>query len=96
MHVVPYALTPNSQLWPRSLNTQIGDTPGCIYLIISDIGIPTGEGLDSLHNGYGLLERFYSLYDTTKQQVGLAATKEVAHDFRRCVVMHSSIQACLI
>lgn len=68
-----YALTPNAQLWPRSLNTQIGGTAGSIYLIVGNLGTPSGQGLDFI-NGYAFLERFYSVYDTTNQQVGLATT----------------------
>ncbi|KIJ89574.1 hypothetical protein K443DRAFT_623275 [Laccaria amethystina LaAM-08-1] len=70
---VSYTLTPNAQLWPRSLNIQIGGTAGNIYLIVGDIGAPSGSGLDFI-NGYGFLERFYSVYDTTNEQVGFATT----------------------
>ncbi|EDR01383.1 aspartic peptidase A1 [Laccaria bicolor S238N-H82] len=70
---VLYTLTPNAQLWPRSLNTQIGGTAGSIYLIVGDLGSASGEGLDFI-NGYAFLERFYSVYDTANQQVGLATT----------------------
>lgn len=32
-----YPLTPNGQIWPRSLNTYIGGTTGSIYLIVGDV-----------------------------------------------------------
>lgn len=34
----------------------------------------SGQGLDFI-NGYAFLERFYSVYDTTNQRVGLAPTE---------------------
>ncbi|KAH7930919.1 acid protease [Leucogyrophana mollusca] len=68
-----YALTPNGQIWPRSLNTYIGGTSSYVYLIVNSIGTPSGEGLDFI-NGYTFLERFYSVFDTTNSQVGFATT----------------------
>jgi cathepsin E len=68
-----YGLTPNGQIWPRALNTAIGGTSGSIYLIVGDIGSPSGSGLDFI-NGYSFLERFYSVFDTTNQRVGFATT----------------------
>ncbi|KAF8899045.1 aspartic peptidase A1 [Infundibulicybe gibba] len=70
---VVYELTPNAQLWPRSLNAAIGGTADSIYLIVANIGTLTGEGLDFV-NGYAFLERFYSVFDTTNKRVGLATT----------------------
>jgi cathepsin E len=70
---VTYEFTANAQLWPRSLNTFIGGTSGNIYLIVADLGTPTGHGLDFI-NGYTFLERFYSVYDTANSRVGLATT----------------------
>jgi cathepsin E len=68
-----FELTPNAQIWPRVLNELIGGTAHHIYLIISDIGTPTGQGLDFV-NGYTFLERFYTVFDTTQRRVGLATT----------------------
>ncbi|KAI9439326.1 aspartic peptidase A1 [Lactarius indigo] len=65
--------TANAQIWPRSLNTFIGGTAGSIYLIVNDIGSPTGSGLDFI-NGYTFLERFYAVFDTTNNRVGFANT----------------------
>jgi cathepsin E len=69
-----FELTANAQIWPRSLNTVIGGTAGSIYLIVNDLGTPTpAQGLDFI-NGQAFLERFYSVYDTANQRVGLATT----------------------
>ncbi|KAJ7201369.1 family A1 protease [Mycena pura] len=68
-----FALTPNAQIWPRSLNSEIGGTADSIYLIVADIGSSSGSGLDFI-NGMTFLERFYSVYDTTNRQVGFATT----------------------
>lgn len=70
---VHYTLIPNAQIWPRSLNANIGGTPGSIYLIIGDIGSNSGQGLDFI-NGFAFLQRFYSVYDTGNRRVGLATT----------------------
>jgi len=51
---VSYELTPNAQIWPRSLNTAIGGTADSIYLIIADIGSNSGSGQDFI-NGYCFL-----------------------------------------
>ncbi|KAI6007641.1 aspartic peptidase domain-containing protein [Pisolithus orientalis] len=69
-----YDLIPNVQIWPRSLNTAIGGSSGSIYLVVGDIGAPSGSGMD-FANGYAFLERYYSIYDTTGARVGFAATR---------------------
>ncbi|KAG1769317.1 aspartic peptidase domain-containing protein [Suillus placidus] len=68
-----YVLTPNAQIWPRSLNTHIGGSSTAIYLIVNDIGTPSGQGMDFV-NGYTFLERFYSVFDTANSRVGFAKT----------------------
>ncbi|KAH9052748.1 aspartic peptidase A1 [Lactarius vividus] len=68
-----FEFTANAQIWPRSLNTLIGGTASSIYLVVNDIGAPSGQGLDII-NGYTFLERFYTIYDTTNKQVGIAKT----------------------
>ena len=68
-----FELTPNGQIWPRSLNTYIGGTSGSIYSIVSDLGSPSGQGLD-FANGQTFLERFYSVFDTGNHRVGIATT----------------------
>ncbi|KAG6376914.1 acid protease [Boletus reticuloceps] len=70
---VTYELTPNAQIWPRALNTVLGGQQNRIYLITSDLGSPSGSGLDFI-NGFGWLQRFYSVFDTTNGQVGIATT----------------------
>ncbi|KAF8621890.1 hypothetical protein AX15_007443 [Amanita polypyramis BW_CC] len=68
-----FTLTPNAQIWPRSLNSAIGGDPSSIYLVVADLQTRSGAGLDFI-NGYTFLERFYSVYDTANQRVGLATT----------------------
>ena len=43
---VSYELTPNAQIWPRALNSTLGGDASKIYLIVSDLGSPSGQGLD--------------------------------------------------
>ncbi|KAG2067295.1 family A1 protease [Suillus decipiens] len=68
-----YTLTPNAQIWPRSLNSKVGGISDVIYLVVSDIGSPSGQGLDFVQ-GYTFLQRFYSVFDATNQRVGFAQT----------------------
>ncbi|KAK0455872.1 aspartic peptidase A1 [Armillaria borealis] len=72
---VSYELTPNAQIWPRSLNTEIGGSSSAIYLIVNDIGTNSGEGLDFI-NGYTFLERFYTIFDTANSRIGFAKTSQ--------------------
>ncbi|KAF5376361.1 hypothetical protein D9757_008680 [Collybiopsis confluens] len=67
-----FSLTPNAQIFPRSLNTDIGGVANDIYLIVGDLG-PAEAGFDFI-NGYVFLERFYSVFDTTNNRVGFATT----------------------
>ncbi|KIJ17619.1 hypothetical protein PAXINDRAFT_9562 [Paxillus involutus ATCC 200175] len=57
----------------HALNSTLGGQEGQIYLITSDLGSPSGSGLDFI-NGFGWLQRFYSVFDTSNAQVGLATT----------------------
>ncbi|KAF8899074.1 aspartic protease [Infundibulicybe gibba] len=70
---VAYELTANAQIWPRALNADIGGVSGSIYLVVADLGTPSGEGLDFI-NGYTFLERFYTVFDTANRRVGFATT----------------------
>ncbi|KAJ7267095.1 aspartic peptidase A1, partial [Mycena rebaudengoi] len=70
---VTYEFTSNAQLWPRALNTAIGGQANQIYLIVANLGTPSGQGLDFI-NGFAFLERFYSVYDTSNRRVGFATT----------------------
>ncbi|KAL6304370.1 hypothetical protein BKA93DRAFT_783565 [Sparassis latifolia] len=71
------SLTANAQVLPRALNAYIGSTSGDIYLVVNDIGTPSGEGLDFI-NSYSFLERFYSMFDTGNSRVGFATTSYTA------------------
>ncbi|KAG2156568.1 aspartic peptidase domain-containing protein [Suillus bovinus] len=68
-----YTLTPNAQIWPRSLNSYLGGSSTAIYLVVTDIGSASGSGLDFI-DGYTFLERFYSVFDTDNSRVGFATT----------------------
>ena len=56
------------------LNTDIGGSADGIYLIVGDLGSPSGEGLDFI-DGFAFLERFYYVFDVTNSQVGFATTE---------------------
>jgi len=51
----------------------IGGSSSGIYLIVSDLGTPSGSGLDFI-NGYVWMERFYSVLDAANSRVGFANT----------------------
>ncbi|KDQ06954.1 hypothetical protein BOTBODRAFT_39191 [Botryobasidium botryosum FD-172 SS1] len=68
-----FTLTPNAQLWPRSLNALIKGVASSYYLVFQDTGAPSGSGFDFIM-GYAFLERFYSYYDTTNSRMGFATT----------------------
>lgn len=68
-----FKLTANAQTWPVLRNKDIGGSSDYYYGIVSDLGAPSGQGLDFIC-GYSFLERFYSVYDTANQRVGLADT----------------------
>ncbi|KAK0233784.1 aspartic peptidase A1 [Armillaria fumosa] len=72
---VSYELTPNAQIWPRSLNADIGGSPSAVYLVVNDIGTNSGAGLDFV-NGYTFLERFYTVFDTAGGRVGFGVTAQ--------------------
>ena len=56
-----YNLTPNAQLWPRSLNGVMGGNSSSIYLVVNDIGFPDELAFDFI-NGYCFLYDFVSIY----------------------------------
>ncbi|KAL0951625.1 hypothetical protein HGRIS_008306 [Hohenbuehelia grisea] len=70
---INYELTPNAQIWPRSLNVNIGGSKNFVYSIVADLGSNSGTGFDFI-NGFSFLERYYSVYDTKNKRVGLAST----------------------
>ena len=57
----------------------IGGTNDNIYLIVGDLGQDSDSGL-SFINGYTWLERFYSVYDTANNRVGIANTEFTANN----------------
>ena len=61
-------------MWPRALNTLIGGNSSFIYLVINDLGTPSGLGLDFVL-GFTFLERFYTVYETVNQLIGFAQTE---------------------
>ncbi|KAG2070273.1 acid protease [Suillus decipiens] len=68
-----YSLTPNAQIWPRSLNTKMGGKEASIYLVIGDYGPYNGQ--DDFCLGYVFVQRFYVAYDAINSRVGFATTK---------------------
>ncbi|KZV93318.1 aspartic proteinase from Irpex Lacteus [Exidia glandulosa HHB12029] len=69
-----YSLNANAQIWPRTLNTAIGGQANGVYLVVADLGTPSGSGLDVIA-GQVFMERFYTSFDSTNKKVGLAQTK---------------------
>uniref|UniRef100_A0A8H8CQ32 Peptidase A1 domain-containing protein n=1 Tax=Psilocybe cubensis TaxID=181762 RepID=A0A8H8CQ32_PSICU len=68
-----FEFTSNAQIWPRSLNADIGGVAGSIYLIVADAGTPYPYG--DVAYGYVFLQRFYCVYDTANRRLGLAETE---------------------
>ncbi|KAG2365662.1 aspartic peptidase A1 [Suillus spraguei] len=66
-----YKLIPNAQIWPRSLNKRIEGGDDEIYLVVKALTTPTGAGYDFI-NGYVFLQRFYTVFDSGRHQVGFA------------------------
>ncbi|KAG0037938.1 hypothetical protein BGZ82_001526 [Podila clonocystis] len=71
---VSHTLMPNALIWPRAHNTDIGGKPDGIYLVVSDMGENSGNGLDFMI-GYRALRRFYTVFDTANRKVGFAKTQ---------------------
>jgi len=67
-------LEPDAQIWPRSLNTEIGSAHPCdrFYLAIDSLGNTTKFGDFIL--GFNFLQRYYTAYDTTERTVSFATT----------------------
>ncbi|KAG2066930.1 acid protease [Suillus decipiens] len=70
-----YRLTPNAQIWPRSLNTRIGGQAPSIYLVVCDIGTERGVGPYDFYISHVFMQRFYTVLDTTNSRVGFATTE---------------------
>ncbi|KIY45500.1 hypothetical protein FISHEDRAFT_67044 [Fistulina hepatica ATCC 64428] len=74
LRATTFQFTPNAQIWPRSLNSQLGGESDKIYLITADIGTTGGQGLDFI-DGFVSLQRFCSVFSTTNSRVGMVNTK---------------------
>ncbi|KAG2355480.1 aspartic peptidase domain-containing protein [Suillus spraguei] len=70
-----FSLTPNAQIWPRS-SPRFNPTldPDNIYLVVMDLGLPTGTGLD-FSIGYTFMQRFYTVLNGSRQRIGFAPTQ---------------------
>ena len=61
----------------RKFNYYIGGKPDMLYGVVADLGIPRHvEPVfnSAFVNGMVFLERFYSVYDTANDRLGLAET----------------------
>ena len=65
-----FTLTPDAQVWPQSLNAHFGGVASQILLIAVDIGVQSFDVVLSMT----FLQRFYSVFDSGNNQVGLAQT----------------------
>ncbi|KAH9894852.1 aspartic peptidase A1 [Cubamyces lactineus] len=70
---ITFEFTANAQIWPRNLNSLIGGSSSFVYLIVADIGTRSGSGMDFI-NGMTFMERFYTVFDTGNNRVGIANT----------------------
>lgn len=73
---IPTALSPiqtTANNVPSQLNSAIGGGPDDVFLIVGDLGSPSGEGFDFV-DGMVFLERFYYVFDSENNQVGFATT----------------------
>ncbi|KAG2367198.1 aspartic peptidase domain-containing protein [Suillus spraguei] len=70
-----FSLTPDAQIWPRSLNPRFHPDVDFenIYLAVADIGTPSGVGLD-FRLGHPFMQRFYTVLDGSRRLVGFAQT----------------------
>ncbi|KAG2370266.1 aspartic peptidase domain-containing protein [Suillus spraguei] len=71
-----FSLTPNAQIWPRSLNDKhVNADPNGIYLIVGNTGRHSGQG-DDFSLGHAFLQRFYTVLDgsSSPAKVGFAKT----------------------
>jgi len=50
MQNAPLEFTANAQIWPRSLNSEIGGDSSSTYLIFVDSGSPSGKGSDFVNS----------------------------------------------
>ncbi|KAG9116361.1 hypothetical protein FRC07_007461 [Ceratobasidium sp. 392] len=71
---VSYEFTPNAQLWPRSLNTQLGGKADSYYSVVNTLTDFEADTGSSFVCGYVFLQRFYTAYDQSKRRIGFATT----------------------
>ncbi|KAG2368729.1 aspartic peptidase A1 [Suillus spraguei] len=69
-----YSLSPNAQIWPRSINYVINANANDIFLVVRSLSTPSGTGVDFII-GYVFLQRFYTVFDAEKSRVGFAQTQ---------------------
>lgn len=62
-----FTLTPDAQVFPVALNQMLGGVAGKVYLVVSDLGSSSDQGLDFI-NGFAFctspLSSFFSSYST--------------------------------
>ncbi|KAI0816817.1 aspartic peptidase A1 [Trametes gibbosa] len=61
----------------RALNAAVGGDPNIIYLVVGDIGTPSGDGFDFME-GKTWLEHFYTVFDTNNRRFGIVNTPSTA------------------
>ncbi|CAK5264092.1 unnamed protein product [Mycena citricolor] len=71
-----FSLMPGAQIWPRALNASVGGSEDAIYLVVADLGSPSGQGLDFIL-GQAFMERFYTVLYSTNEQVLQATTLQI-------------------
>ncbi|KAI0279620.1 acid protease [Russula aff. rugulosa BPL654] len=69
-----YEFNANAQIWPRALNQLIGGEKDLVYLIVSDLGPETSQETGFIA-GMTFLQRFYVVFDSCENRVGLANTQ---------------------
>ncbi|KDN33612.1 hypothetical protein RSAG8_13296, partial [Rhizoctonia solani AG-8 WAC10335] len=69
---IPYELTPNAQIWPRTFNHILGGKADVYYSVVSALNDrQLTEGCNFIL-GYVFLERFYTAYDASTSRIGFA------------------------
>ncbi|CAO3666850.1 unnamed protein product [Umbelopsis ramanniana] len=71
---IKYEFTPNAQIFPRNLNTQVGGVENKTYLIIDEHTTRPGKDFGFVL-GQTFMERFYFVFDAGKHRIGIATTE---------------------
>ncbi|KAG2354355.1 aspartic peptidase domain-containing protein [Suillus spraguei] len=75
-----YTLSPNAQIWPRSLNHIVfGVDHDDIFLVIKTLPANSGTECNFII-GYVFLQRFYTVFDAHRSRVGFAETEHTYDD----------------